>query len=167
MRDANRNEIGIKKARIVALCILNAWLFVFVSGTVACGVMLVQRVEFLAVVREYIISLAVSAATTIIPSLILSMAIWPFVKRRDLSRCSTPFYVTTIASGLVLGVIGLPVTIILYALLLVLSATLWWFLPVVYETPGLCRRCGYDLTGNISGKCPECGSAIDQVVPKE
>jgi hypothetical protein len=22
---------------------------------------------------------------------------------------------------------------------------------------GLCRRCGYDLTGNVSGVCPECG----------
>ncbi len=23
--------------------------------------------------------------------------------------------------------------------------------------PGHCRQCGYDLTGNESGKCPECG----------
>jgi hypothetical protein len=23
---------------------------------------------------------------------------------------------------------------------------------------GLCRSCGYDLTGNVSGTCPECGS---------
>ena len=22
---------------------------------------------------------------------------------------------------------------------------------------GLCQRCGYDLTGNVSGVCPECG----------
>ena len=22
---------------------------------------------------------------------------------------------------------------------------------------GLCRACGYDLTGNVSGACPECG----------
>ena len=22
---------------------------------------------------------------------------------------------------------------------------------------GLCTRCGYDLTGNLSGVCPECG----------
>ncbi len=26
--------------------------------------------------------------------------------------------------------------------------------------PGHCQRCGYDLTGNVSGRCPECGSAI-------
>lgn len=25
--------------------------------------------------------------------------------------------------------------------------------------PGCCRRCGYDLTGNVSGTCPECGAA--------
>jgi hypothetical protein len=25
---------------------------------------------------------------------------------------------------------------------------------------GLCHRCGYDLTGNISGVCPECGTKI-------
>ncbi|MCC6360160.1 MAG: hypothetical protein IT450_15555 [Phycisphaerales bacterium] len=26
---------------------------------------------------------------------------------------------------------------------------------------GLCRSCGYDLTGNVSGACPECGRSID------
>lgn len=25
--------------------------------------------------------------------------------------------------------------------------------------PGLCRTCGYDLSGNVSGVCPECGNA--------
>ena len=24
--------------------------------------------------------------------------------------------------------------------------------------PGVCRRCGYSLTGNVSGVCPECGA---------
>jgi hypothetical protein len=23
-----------------------------------------------------------------------------------------------------------------------------------------CRRCGYDLTGNVSGACPECGTPV-------
>jgi len=27
--------------------------------------------------------------------------------------------------------------------------------------PGLCPRCGYDLTGNVSGVCPECGTSDD------
>ena len=25
---------------------------------------------------------------------------------------------------------------------------------------GLCRKCGYDLTGNESGVCPECGTPV-------
>jgi hypothetical protein len=27
---------------------------------------------------------------------------------------------------------------------------------------GHCARCGYDLTGNVSGICPECGHAISR-----
>lgn len=27
---------------------------------------------------------------------------------------------------------------------------------------GLCLNCGYDLTGNVSGVCPECGSEVGQ-----
>ena len=26
--------------------------------------------------------------------------------------------------------------------------------------PGHCKKCGYDLTGNVSGVCPECGNRI-------
>ncbi len=26
--------------------------------------------------------------------------------------------------------------------------------------PGHCQRCGYDLTGNVSGRCPECGEPV-------
>jgi hypothetical protein len=29
----------------------------------------------------------------------------------------------------------------------------WWRRP----RPGCCQGCGYDLTGNVSGRCPECG----------
>ena len=27
---------------------------------------------------------------------------------------------------------------------------------------GVCQSCGYDLTGNVSGACPECGRAADR-----
>jgi hypothetical protein len=30
---------------------------------------------------------------------------------------------------------------------------------------GLCERCGYDLTGNTSGACPECGAACKAADP--
>lgn len=33
------------------------------------------------------------------------------------------------------------------------------------EIQGLCRHCGYNLTGNVSGVCPECGNAITQSIP--
>jgi hypothetical protein len=26
--------------------------------------------------------------------------------------------------------------------------------------PGRCRKCGYNLTGNVSGRCPECGTPV-------
>jgi hypothetical protein len=26
----------------------------------------------------------------------------------------------------------------------------------------LCRKCGYNLTGNVSGRCPECGTPVPQ-----
>ena len=33
-------------------------------------------------------------------------------------------------------------------------------LPRRYRESGHCTRCGYNLTGNVSGVCPECGLAI-------
>lgn len=30
--------------------------------------------------------------------------------------------------------------------------------------PELCSGCGYNLTGNVSGYCPECGRAVEWVV---
>ena len=29
------------------------------------------------------------------------------------------------------------------------------------DPKGRCRKCGYDLSGNVSGVCPECGSEVD------
>ena len=49
-----------------------------------------------------------------------------------------------------------------FLLLLVIAATtrvIWWKRRA--RPPAHCARCGYDLTGNVSGICPECGTAID------
>jgi len=35
----------------------------------------------------------------------------------------------------------------------------WQLRPIV---PGHCRGCGYNLTGNTSGVCPECGRAFER-----
>ena len=38
------------------------------------------------------------------------------------------------------------------------TGVLWW---KDRTRKGHCRSCGYDLTGNVSGVCPECGLAIE------
>jgi hypothetical protein len=37
----------------------------------------------------------------------------------------------------------------------------WWRRP----RPGLCPTCRYNLTGNTSGVCPECGTKIQTPAP--
>ncbi|MCB9850954.1 MAG: hypothetical protein H6817_09660 [Phycisphaerales bacterium] len=44
-----------------------------------------------------------------------------------------------------------------------LSAAVGVFAPVAWRkrlVPGRCGRCGYDLTGNTTGVCPECGARV-------
>ncbi len=51
----------------------------------------------------------------------------------------------------------------IWALLLLVAAPtagLWW-LGRRRIPPGHCQKCGYNLTGNVSGRCPECGTATD------
>jgi hypothetical protein len=46
-----------------------------------------------------------------------------------------------------------------FIVLLIPTLLLWWrdrWKP----RPGFCRQCDYDLTGNVSGRCPECGLEI-------
>jgi hypothetical protein len=38
------------------------------------------------------------------------------------------------------------------------TAFLWW--RDRRYPPGHCQTCGYNLTGNVSGICPECGTAV-------
>ena len=37
------------------------------------------------------------------------------------------------------------------------AAVAFWILDQRPSQPGRCHKCGYDLTGNVSGRCPECG----------
>jgi len=57
------------------------------------------------------------------------------------------------------GMVGVPMLAV-FALIAVPTAWLWWRdrrrIP-----PGHCQKCGYNLTGNVSGRCPECGTAIE------
>ena len=53
-----------------------------------------------------------------------------------------------------------------YVLLLALPP-LWWLYRYHRRGArldgGACDRCGYDLTGNVSGVCPECGEQRGRV----
>ncbi len=40
------------------------------------------------------------------------------------------------------------------------TAILWW--RDRRPKAGFCKVCKYDLTGNVSGRCPECGKAVDR-----
>ena len=54
------------------------------------------------------------------------------------------------------------VSIPCWNLFIVLAAgTFWaWMRSPGRHKSGHCQKCGYDLTGNVSGRCPECGERI-------
>jgi hypothetical protein len=50
----------------------------------------------------------------------------------------------------------------LFLLMFAVSPVLWWLRWRLQHRPpvGCCTSCGYNLTGNVSGVCPECGTVI-------
>ena len=55
-------------------------------------------------------------------------------------------------------VVGLPVLVASVGSWLVYGWVRWERVPDPENRS--CRNCGYDLTGNVSGRCPECGTVI-------
>lgn len=46
-----------------------------------------------------------------------------------------------------------------------LAAVDSWYRGQLVTLPGVCISCGYNLTGNVSGVCPECGTPIEPLAP--
>ena len=69
---------------------------------------------------------------------------------------TTAMTVLSIPPGIGLGVMAA----ILIIVACVLSQVIYFCLRKCKVTPGFCQGCGYNLTGNTSGICPECGERV-------
>lgn len=50
--------------------------------------------------------------------------------------------------------------VVIFLIVMILSLRHGWPAPL----RGCCPGCGYNLTGNVSGICPECGKAIESPI---
>jgi len=66
-------------------------------------------------------------------------------------------------------VVAIGVVCILGSVSVVLLHWIWWSPPHARALHGRvpCPQCGYDLTGNVSGRCPECGCATKSLGKEE
>jgi hypothetical protein len=74
--------------------------------------------------------------------------VWP--------RYTTP--PATFSNSVVLSIPLWPLVGITLAICLVLAR-----MRAKLHDPGHCVSCGYDLTGNVSGRCPECGALTNEL----
>jgi predicted RNA-binding Zn-ribbon protein involved in translation (DUF1610 family) len=95
------------------------------------------------------------------------------LRRRPVMRAAKPILLTMSIAAVICSFGGvffgnvelLPILVGLGVGSVVFFATCRYLhhrLPILYPT-GHCHRCGYNLTGNVSGVCPECGTKIENV----
>ena len=77
--------------------------------------------------------------------------VWSFSRKADF----TNWWVQIQGSP---GILVVPIWLLMLPILIVALTTCYRFwLDRRRIPPGHCRKCGYNLTGNMSGVCPECG----------
>ncbi len=94
----------------------------------------------------------VGMAVDVYPGLLASVFVTETLGISD-AETFLPVFLTTIVQGILLNVM-----LILF-MALVFPIVRIWRRPE-WVNPMLCTTCAYDLTGNQSGKCPECGMMI-------
>lgn len=52
------------------------------------------------------------------------------------------------------------ISLLVMLVVIAIPTALFWLADRKRPLPGQRRKCGYDLTGNLSGHCPECGEAV-------
>lgn len=93
-------------------------------------------------------------------------ALIAFLAPRRAVRLALLFAVMAVLSPLLLWVrIWVFRELLTIAVFPVPIVTAWLITRVRSRRPraGDCQKCGYDLTGNISGVCPECGCAVESL----
>ncbi len=109
------------------------WWLIFITVALAVAGL------FHALIREYIIASILSA---IVATVLLQVIVYIQLGYLD------PFFLIGIICG----------GVYYFAAALIVGIPFWFYRR--RDRSGFCVECGYNLTGNISGVCPECGNRI-------
>lgn len=106
---------------------------------------------------------------------VLSASAWRLPPARNPS--ATPWSLQPIAIAklplvaVAVQTVGIHLWVVLATGALFASTVVWQMARRARERDALsnnrCRDCGYDLTGNASGRCPECGTLLPHTMPKQ
>ena len=103
---------------------------------VFCGITIVVSLALHVVIRSRVLAVLISATVSITVFLAIATARMGYLD---------PFFpIALVYGGFWAGVIAFVVGVVVNHLR-------------GRHPPGHCQQCGYNLTGNVSGKCPECG----------